>query len=110
MTTFTPPTEFPHECLDITGRKVILYAKSKDGLYITEIIDGDKTRLTYFAADNLCDATKVTSTWQNVYPHGGDAGQFNNRKSADTIAANTRIAVLRRDTVDGVTTCTLEDV
>ena len=112
MTNFTPPTEFPHECLDITGRKVILYAKSKDGLYITEIIDGDNTRLTYFAADNLCDAPKITSTWRNEYEE--DVGMWQeSRKLADSAITNIygpRIGVLRRDIIDGKQTLTMEDV
>ena len=107
MTTFTQTIEFPHECIDLTKNKVVLYAKLNGTFYIAEITDGNGTRLNYINSENLRDIPKVTSTWQNVYPV---SATFNNRKSADTVAAPHRIGVLRRDTIDGVTTCTLEGV
>jgi len=111
MTTFTPPTEFPHECLSVSGEKVTLLAVDITGIYACVWHSEDGSIFADVRGpSNLRDIPKVTSTWQNVYANGRDAGQFNDRKSADTIAANTRIAVLRRDTIDGVTTCTLEDV
>ena len=109
MTTFTPPTEFPHECIDLTKSKVILYAKSDDTFYIAEITDGNGTRLNYIKSENLRDIPEVTSTWQNVYPSGFGLHD-GTRETADRHATENRIAVLRRDTVDGVATCTLEDV
>ena len=52
----------------------------------------------------------VTSTWQNVYPNSVSITRYNSRVEADAVVYQDRIAVLRRDTVNGVTTAHLEDV
>ena len=52
-------------------------------------------------------APAVTSTWQNIYP---TCSKYTSRAQADKYADPYRIAVLRRDTINGVTTAHLEDV
>ena len=56
-------------------------------------------------------APVVTSEWFNVYPHGPFPLAHSSRKSADEPdSSNRRIAVLRIDTCEGVSTAHLEEV
>ena len=111
MTTFTPPTEFPHECQSISGNKITLLAVDAQGIYAclwhtpcgAAIADIQKPQ-------NLRDLPKVTSTWQNVYSNRSPVSRHSSRSSADINKGFSRIGVLRCDTIDGVTTCTLEDI
>lgn len=53
----------------------------------------------------------VTSRWINVYPKSAPSGLHASRKSADSAASgSSRIAVLRIDTCNGVSTAHLEEV
>ena len=52
----------------------------------------------------------VTSTWQNIYPDGVNHSLHKSRTYADRVGSTLRIAILRRDTVNGVTTAHLEDL
>lgn len=110
MTKFTPPTDFPHECQSISGNKVTLLAVDTNGIYACFWHSQVGTTVAVMQRpEDLRDLPVVTSTWQKVYPSSHSA-TFNDRQSADTVAGPHRIAVLRRDTVDGVTTWTLEGV
>lgn len=51
----------------------------------------------------------VTSVWLNVYPTGASF-PYESRASADSSADPDRIAVLRNDTCNGVSTAHLENV
>jgi len=55
-------------------------------------------------------APAVTSTWQNIYSGYRISAEYSSRALADNNALSDRIAVLRRDTINGVTTAHLEDV
>jgi len=55
-------------------------------------------------------APVVTSVWQNLYADGSYAILHPTRKLADTKCSPYRIAVLRIDTCNGVSTAHLEDV
>jgi hypothetical protein len=52
----------------------------------------------------------VTSVWHNVYSGGPKVCGRSTRKCADDFANGERIAVLRIDTCNGVSTAHLEDV
>ena len=107
---FTPPTTFPHECLDDNGSTVILLGMAQDGERIIGeyLFNGDWRVIRLFPSE-LRNKPKVVSTWQNVYPdHAGFI--YASRTGADNEACYHRINVLRRDTINGVTTCELEDV
>jgi len=111
MTTFTPPTEFPHECQTINGRKITLLAVDSNGAYAClRNLDTGLTLADIQKPEHLRDLPKVTSMWQNVYPNGGTDEIFLSRKSADHYAVPSRIGVMRIDKTDGVFTCVLEDV
>ena len=106
---FTPPTTFPHECiLDFSGEKVTLIGRrpSDPSVFVYEL-EGGGINSAYCSAFE--EKPKVVSTWQNVYSsHNGL--MFDTRAQADIDAKLNRINVLRRDTINGVTTCALEDV
>lgn len=113
MTTFTPPTEFPHECLTVHGNDVVIFGVSTikgPTQYVAEITDSLGTCAARLSPTDLRDLPKVTPTWQNVYPLGSTSEGHLSRSKADASAGFPRIAVLRRDTIDGVTTCTLEEI
>ena len=55
-------------------------------------------------------APVVTSNWFNVYPYGVFDRPYLSREKADDAASKPRIAVLRIDTCNGVSTAHLEDV
>lgn len=55
-------------------------------------------------------APVVKSAWWNVYPSGSVLTAYPTRKMADDNAGKNRIAVLRIDTCNGVSTAHLEDV
>ena len=104
---FTPPETFPHECTDMHGNKLTIIGQSKfrAATYACETLSG----VSFLYVTNLRDLPKVESTWQNVYPkHCGE--KLGSRVVADNNAGSNRIAVLRRDIIDGVTTCELENV
>lgn len=52
----------------------------------------------------------VVSNWFNVYPRGPIPQAYSTRKRADDIAGKDRIAVMRIDTCNGVSTAHLEEV
>jgi hypothetical protein len=52
----------------------------------------------------------VSSGWFNVYPQGPSNSKHYSRKSADNSASTTRIAVLRIDNCEGVSTTHIEEV
>jgi hypothetical protein len=110
--TFTPPETFPHECQTEFGERVVLYGRSlcENWDYIGEVLDqGTAWHLARFDDADLRDTPKVTSTWRNEYD--GHVGEWHcSREDADGCSVEGRIAVLRRDTIDGVTTCHLDDV
>ena len=109
MTTFTPPTEFPHECLTKRNSKVTLLAVDSNGQYAAfwHGVNGTMIAVIY-RPENLRDIPKVTSTWHNVYPGGATGKTGGSRKAVDKYAEVHRIGVLRIDKVYGVTTCSLE--
>jgi hypothetical protein len=55
-------------------------------------------------------APVVTSKWYNVYPNAVTVLGYSFPEEADEAADKTRIAVLRTDTCNGVSTAHLEDV
>ena len=55
-------------------------------------------------------APVVTSVWRNIYSDGSADRQISSREIADQGAGKLRIAVLRIDTCDGVSTAHLEVV
>jgi hypothetical protein len=55
-------------------------------------------------------APVVTSKWFNVYPNGPMPRAYSHRETAEGCANCDRIAVLRIDTCNGVSTAHLEDV
>ena len=55
-------------------------------------------------------APVVTSTWRNVYVKTMSVDLYPSRHEVDTNAGKDRIAVLRTDTCNGVSTAHLEDV
>jgi hypothetical protein len=55
-------------------------------------------------------APVVTSNWFNVYPSGPMPRAYSHRETADGCANCDRIAVLRIDTCNGVSTAHLEEV
>ena len=55
-------------------------------------------------------APVVTSKWFNVFPSGPMPRAYSHRETADGCANSDRIAVLRIDTCNGVSTVHLEDV
>jgi hypothetical protein len=54
-------------------------------------------------------APVVTSRWMNVYPNS-HVYKYNSRVAADSRASSHRIAVLRIDTCNGVSTAHLEEL
>ena len=103
--TFTPPETFPHDCMH-RGKKVTLFARDNLERYAGKIENGVCAIFTEF---ELSDLPKVTSVWRNEYD--GHAGEWQfSREDADGCSVENRVAVLRRDTIDGVTTYHLEDV
>jgi hypothetical protein len=52
----------------------------------------------------------VTSVWFNVYPHDSSSQGYKTREAANDMAYLDRIAVLRIDTCNGVSTAHLENV
>lgn len=52
----------------------------------------------------------VTSGWFNVYPYGPSPEGYSTRREADEYTPGKRIAVLRIDTCNGVSTVHLEEV
>lgn len=102
------------------GDKVIVkgYGDSeRDVLYIHQA-PGD-SRVFYVTAykgdipksyteQNLTKVEPVSSLWYNVYP-SGPAQPHKSRKQADIVATK-RLAVLRVDTCNGVSTAHLEGV
>ena len=115
MTTFTPPTAFPHECQTVCGNDVVIFGVSTikgPTQYVTEITDSFGTLAVRLSPADLRDLPEVKSTWRNEYEENSGIWQ-ESRECADSAITNVygpRIAVLRRDTIDGVTTCTLEDI
>ena len=111
MTAFTPPTEFPHECLNQFGDKVTLFALDSDGNYagLCHSSSG-RTFADIRGPSGFRDLPKVTRTWENIYQKTVIVAEYDSRSDADKVSGPDRIGVLRRDTIDGVTTCTLEDV
>jgi len=111
MTTFTPPTEFPHKCQTISGHKITLLAVDTNGFYAC-LLHGSKGQKNADIREHstLRDIPKFTNTWQNVYPNGFSPRVCSSRSEADRCAVRNRIGVLRIDKIDGVTTPTLEDV
>lgn len=111
MTKFTPPTEFPHECQSISGNKVTLLAVDSNGAYACLWnLETGPTVADIQGPENLRDSPEVTSTWENIYQKTVIVAEYDSRSDADKVSGPDRIGVLRRDTIDGVTTCTLEAV
>jgi hypothetical protein len=55
-------------------------------------------------------APVVTSQWFNVYPQGPTANGKSKRETSDEFANEDRIAVLRIDTCNGISTAHLEEI
>ena len=119
---FTPPTTpVPAEYKDGYGSKCVILAQDPSGGFVGYVVlssgkwhsrEWDATgRFGINSADpDLHDIPQATSTWQNVYPSGGASTVYGSRGDADDMSSSHRIAVMRRDTIDGVTTAHLEDV
>ena len=121
---FTPPTEteFPAEYRSGNGHKCVILAQDPSGGFVGYIVSGGKWRAREWDATgrfgisstdpDLHDIPKLTSTWQNVYVSGKGTSLYGSRQDADAMQklALSRIAVIRRDTINGVTIAHLEDV
>ena len=118
---FTPPTTFPAEYRNGYGQKCVILVQDPSGRFIGYVDQGDEWRSRvwdatgWFGIDStgpdLHDIPQVISTWQNVHKTFGTFLLHRSRPEADKDALPlSRIAVLRRDTIDGVTTAHLEDV
>jgi len=111
MTKFTPPTEFPHECLTVYGETITLFAVDSNNRYAGLCHNEDGPTLAdIYKPEILLDLPEVTSTWENIYQKTVIVAEYDSRSDADKVSGPDRIGVLRRDTIDGVTTCTLEEV
>lgn len=125
---FTPPTTpVPAEYKDGYGSKCVILAQDPSGGFVGYVVlssgkwhsrEWDATgRFGINSADpDLHDIPHATSTWQNVFCNGYVGTLHPTRADADRgtyirpKGSYTRIAVLRRDTIDGVTTPNLEGV
>ena len=110
---FTPPTDFPAEYVTGRGKKVTLLARGK-GLYPL-IGQGDGpagcevytyTEDGYFIDgqtldQDLHDIPKKQVHWANDYNGSASGGWWLSRKEADLAAQVGRIAVIRREWVEG---------
>ena len=125
---FTPPTTlFPAEYKNGYGQKCVILAQDPNGGFVGYIVTSGRKWWSREWDENGCfginsaepdlhDIPKVTSTWQNVFCNGYVGTLHPTRADADRGTyirhkrSYTRIAVLRRDTFNGVTTAHLEEV
>lgn len=109
--TFDPTTNRVQWCLLTDEEQAALKAwphgwKLHNGFWYSDDNPSWRSRIVYQGKP----APVVTSVWQNIYVCEVGHTKYKSRRVADENAPQGRIAVLRRDTVNGVTTAHLEDV
>jgi hypothetical protein len=116
---FTPPTEFPAEYVTTDGCKAVVLGKRPGDVapYVGYLVikENEDVRFpidtwgacgSYFEGaedrSDLHDLPKKQVRWANDY-HGfnGWSGWFETREEADDSAARHRIAVIRREWIEG---------
>ena len=116
---FTPPTEFPAEYVTSDGRKAVILGRMPSDVYPLVYPfagyvldkDGDCPLLTWTKGGasyeteesdiDLHDLPKKQVRWANDYGEFPRGSWFHNREEADNSTADRRIAVIRREWVEG---------
>ena len=116
---FTPPTEFPAEYVTRDGKKAVIVARTPDERYpLIGWVEGKKDNsFNCFWADNggfhkdgreiardLFDIVQEPQKqvhWKNDYGHIVGDDWWDTREKADKCASDNRIAVIRREWVEG---------